>query len=86
MKFFAFLSLTIDFKIKIQYIKTYIPSKIPRGGNRGVREGLGMDKIMGFYISPDLMFSITFVSVMHFHNNLCISISPKILKEIFASN
>ena len=41
-----------------------------------------MDKIMGFYISPDLMFSITFVSVMHFHNHLCMSISPKILKEI----
>ena len=50
-----------------------------------MREGLGMDKIMGFYISPHLMFSITFVSVMHFHNHLCISISPKILKEIFAA-
>ena len=84
MKFFAFLSLTFNFDIKFQYIKTCIPSKIPRGGGRGVREGLGMDKIMGFYISPDLMFSITFVSVMHFHNHLCISISPKILKEIFA--
>ena len=54
------------------------------GGDRGVREGFGMDKIMGFYISPDLMFSITFVSVMNFHNHLCISISPKIVKEIFA--
>ena len=43
-----------------------------------------MDKIRGFYISPRLMFSITFFSVMHFHNHLCISISPKILKEIFA--
>ena len=43
-----------------------------------------MDKIMGFYISPDLMFSMTFVSVMHFHNHLCISIPTKILKEIFA--
>ena len=61
-----------------------IPSKIPRGGGRGVREGLGMDKIIGFYISPDLMFSITLVTVMHFHNYLCISISVKILKEIFA--
>ena len=30
------------------------------------------------------MFYITFISVMHFHNHLCISISPKILKEIFA--
>ena len=59
--------------------------KIPRGSGWRVREGLGMDKIMGFYISPDLMFSITFVSVMHFHNQLCISISPKILKEIFAT-
>ena len=47
-------------------------------------EGLGMDKIMGFFISPDLMFFITFVSVMHIHNHLCISISPKIPKEIFA--
>ena len=77
MKFFAFLSLTFNFEIKIQYIKTYIPSKIPRGGGRAVREGLGMDKIMGFYIFPDFMFSITFFSVMHFHNHLCISISPK---------
>ena len=50
-----------------------------------MREGLGIDKIMGFYISPDLMLSITFVSVMHFHNHLCISISPKILKEISAA-
>ena len=49
-----------------------------------MQEGLGMDKIMGFYYSPHLMFSITFVSVMHFHNHLCISISPQILKEIFA--
>ena len=61
-----------------------IPIKIPRGGGRGVREGLGMDKIMGFYISPHLMFSLTFVSVMHFHSHLCISITPKILTEIFA--
>ena len=83
MQFFAFLSLTFDFEIKFQYIKTCIPSKIPRGGGRGVREGLGMDKIMGFYISPDLMFSITFVSVMHFHNHLCISILPEVLKEFF---
>ena len=50
----------------------------------GVCEGLGMDKIMGFYISSGLMFSITFVSVMHFHDHLCISISPEILKEFFA--
>ena len=50
-----------------------------------MRDGLGMDKIMGFYISPHLMFSITFVFVMHFHNYLCISISPKILKEMFAA-
>ena len=49
-----------------------------------MREGLGMDKIMLSYISPDLMFSITLISVMHFHNHLCNSISPKILKEIFA--
>ena len=84
MKFFAILSLTFNFNIKFQYIITCMPSKIPRGGGRGVREGLGMDKIMGFSISPDLMFSITFVSVIHFHNHLCISTSPKILKEIFA--
>ena len=81
MKFFVFLSLNFNFDIKFYYIKTCIPSKIPRGGGRGVREGLGMDKIISFYISPDLMFSITFVSVMHFHNHLCISISLKILKE-----
>ena len=56
----------------------------PWGGGRGVREGLRMNKIMGFYISPDLMFFITFVSVMHFHNHLYISISPKIINEIFA--
>ena len=43
-----------------------------------------MDKIMGFYISHHLVFYITFVSVMHFHNHLGTSISPKILKEIFA--
>ena len=49
-----------------------------------MRDGLGMDKIMGFYISFDLIFSITFVSVMYFHNHSSISISPKILKEIFA--
>ena len=84
MTFLAFLSLTFNFDITFQYIKTCIPSKIPRGGGRGVWEGLGMDKIMGFYISPYLMFAITFFSVMHFHNHLCISISPKILKEIFA--
>ena len=40
-----------------------------------------MDKIMGFSIFPDIMFSITFVSVMLFHNNLYTSISPKILKK-----
>ena len=51
----------------------------------GVREGLGMHNIIGFYISPDLMFSITLVYVMHFHNHLCIFISPKKLKEIFAA-
>ena len=44
-----------------------------------------MDRIMGFYISPHLMFSITFVFVMHFHNHLCIFLSPKILKEIIAA-
>ena len=42
-----------------------------------------MDKIMGLYISPDLIFSITFVSVMNFHNHLCMSISTKILKKKF---
>ena len=84
MMLFAFLSQTFSFDIKFQYIITCIPSKIPRGGGRGVREGLGMNKIIAFYISPDLMFSITLFSVMHFHNHLCISISPKILKEIFA--
>ena len=84
MKFFAFLSLTFNFNIKFLYIKTCIPSKIPRGGGRGVQEGLGTDTIMGFYISSDLMFFITFVSVMHFHNHLYISISPKIINEIFA--
>ena len=46
---------------------------------------LGLDKIMGFFISPDFIFSITYVSVMHFHNHLCMSISHKILKEIFAN-
>ena len=51
----------------------WIPSKIPRGGGRCLWGGLGMDKIMGFYIFHDLMFSITFVSVMHSHNRLCIS-------------
>ena len=60
MKFFAFLSLTFNFDIKFQSIKLCTISKIPRGGGRGVREGLGMDKIMCFYISLDLMFSITF--------------------------
>ena len=84
MKFLAFLCLTFNFEIKFHYIKRFIPSKIPGGLGRGVREGLGMDKVMGFYKSSDLMFSITFVSVMHFHNHLCISISPKILKEIVA--
>ena len=49
-----------------------------------MREGLGMAEIMGLYISPHLMFSITLVSVMHIHDFLCISISPEILKEIFA--
>ncbi len=43
MKFFVFLSLNLNFDSKFQYIKTCIPSKIPRGGGRGVREGLGMD-------------------------------------------
>ena len=61
-----------------------IPRKITRGGGVGVREGLGMDKFIGFYISPYLMFPITFASVMHFHNHLSISLSSKILKEIFA--
>ena len=85
MKFFAFLSLTFNFDIKFQYIKTCLPSKIPRGCGRGVREGFGMDKIMGFYISPHLMFSITFFSVMNFHNHLRISISPKIQEDFFAT-
>ena len=81
MKFFAFVSLTLNFNIKFQYIKRCIPSKIPRGGDWGMREALWMDKIMGLYIFPHLMFSILFVSVMHFHNHLCFSISPKILKK-----
>ena len=49
-----------------------------------MREGLRMDKIMGFYSSPHLMFSIMFVSVRYFHNQLCIYKTPKILKEMFA--
>ena len=44
--FFAFLPLTLNLNIKFQYIKTCIPSKIPRGGGQGVREGLGIAKIM----------------------------------------
>ena len=56
MKFFVFLSLTFNFDIKFQYIKTCIPSKIPGGGGRWVREGFGMDKIIGLYISPYLCF------------------------------
>ena len=46
MKFFAFLSLTLNINFKFQYIETCIPGKMPRGGGRGVREGLGMDKII----------------------------------------
>ena len=84
MNFFDFLSLTFHFDIKFQYIKMCIPSKISRGGGWGMWQGLGMDKIMGFYISPYLMFSIMFASVRHFHNHLYISISPIIIKEIFA--
>ena len=34
MNFFALLSLTFKFDILFQYIKTCIPSKIPRGGGR----------------------------------------------------
>ena len=50
-----------------------VACKIARGGGRGVREGLGMEKIIGFYTQnflhlwkcknsdfSDLMFSITF--------------------------
>ena len=43
-----------------------------------------MDKVMGFYISPYLMLSIMFFSVMHFHDHLCISISPKNNQKMFA--
>ena len=86
MKFFDFLSLTLNFDVKLEYIIAYVPSKILRGGGQGVREGLGMDEIMGFNISPDLMYSITFVSDMRFHYHLCISISPKIQKRIFFSS
>ena len=56
----------------------------PGKGGWGVREGLGTDQVMVFYISPHLMLSIMFFSFMHFHNHLFISISPKILKETFA--
>ena len=49
MKFFAFFTLNLNIDVKFQYIKTCIPSKIPRGGGRGVWEGLGMAKIMGFH-------------------------------------
>ena len=84
MNFFDFLSLTFNFDILFHYIKTCLPSTIPKGGGRGVLEGLRMDKIMGFYISPHLMLSIPFVSVRHFHNHLCIFISPKILNDLFA--
>ena len=69
IKFFAFLSLTNNFEIIFKYIQTCILIKIPRRGGQGVREGFGRDQIMGFYIFPDLMFSITFDSVMHFHNH-----------------
>ena len=50
----------------------------------GCGRAWGWIKLRGFYISPHLMCSITFVFVVHFNNYLCISISPKILKEIFA--
>ena len=50
-----------------------------------VREGLGLNKIMVFYISPYSMFSIMFASVMHFHNHLWISLSLTIVKEFFAT-
>ena len=73
MMFVVFLSF--NFNILISVYKTCIPSKILKGGGRGVREGLGIDKVMDFYISPYLMFSITFNFVMHFHNQLCISIN-----------
>ena len=68
MKFFAFLSLTFNFDIKFQHIKTCIPSKIPRGGGRGVREGLGMAKNMDFYIANFLSIwsCITLVSDIHY--------------------
>ena len=81
MDFFSFLSSSFYLDLSILVYKTCKPSKIFRGGDRGVREVLGMDKSMGVYISPHLMFSITFVSGMHFHNHLSISISPKIVKD-----
>ena len=82
MKFFAFLSLTFNFNNKFEYIKRVYPAKSLGEVVGGVREGQGMDKIMGFYISPDLMFSTTFFFVIYFHNHLCISISPKIHNQL----
>ena len=84
MKCFAFLSLNFNFNIKFQYIKLCIPYKIPGEVVGGCGMAWGWIKLWVFYISPDLMFYITFVSGMHFHNHLSVSISPKILKEIFA--
>ena len=84
MKFFTFLSLTFNFNIKFQYNKRVYPAKSLEEVVWGCGRALGWINFLGFYISPHLMFSITFVSVMHFHNQICISISPKIPKEIFA--
>ena len=72
------------FSPQFQYIKMCTPSKISKGGGQTVQEGLGMDNIIIFSISPDLKFSITLVSIMNSHNHLCIPLSPKILKEFFA--
>ena len=67
----------------VRYINTCIPNKIPRGGDRGVREGLGMAKMMVFFICNN----------MELHNNsLCYAFPyqymefhiTKILKESIA--
>ena len=75
------LSLTFNFNIKFQY-KCVYPEK-----SLGEEVG-GCGKAWGWKNYGFLYFSsfnaCLFVSVMHFHKYLCISISPKKLKEYFA--
>ena len=65
-----------------------MPNKTPRGGGRGVPEGLGLARNMDFHITNFHLIwkCITLAYDMHFYIKIWISISQKNLKKLLPKN